>query len=166
VRLSGLGRQQGPSPDGITPAILKQLASVVKVPLTVVFNLSLSAGVFLLFFLYSKAAISVMCPVITEYRSCQLFRNDSRKWYAIGKLPSFVLSGRSTVSNLVQFTNGVIGEIEDGLQVDGVYTDFSKDFDRVLHGLLKFNFSILFDRSLLCWMGSHLTGLQMDRIKS
>jgi hypothetical protein len=50
--------------------------------------------------------------------------------------------GRSTVSNLVQFTNGVIGGIEDGWQVDDVYTDFSKAFDRVLHGLLKFNLSI------------------------
>jgi hypothetical protein len=32
--------------DGTTPAILKRLASVVKVPLAFVFNLSLSAGVF------------------------------------------------------------------------------------------------------------------------
>jgi hypothetical protein len=54
------------------------------------------------------------------------------------------VKGRSTVSNLVQYTNGVIGEIEDGWQVDGVYTD------KVLHGLLKFHFSILFCGLLLC----------------
>jgi hypothetical protein len=64
------------------------------------------------------------------------------------------VKGRSTVSNLVKFTNGVNGEIEDGWQVDGGYTDFSKAFDRVLHGLLKFNLSILFGGSLFCWMGS------------
>jgi hypothetical protein len=46
----------------------------------------------------------------------------------------------------------------DGWQVDGVYSDFSKAFDRVLHGLLKFNLSILFDGSVLCWMESYLTG--------
>jgi hypothetical protein len=57
-----------------------------------------------------------------------------------------LVKGRSTVSGLVQFTHGVIGEIEYGWQVDGVYTDLSKAFDRVLHGLLKFNLSILFDR--------------------
>jgi hypothetical protein len=62
------------------------------------------------------------------------------------------VKGRLTVSNLVQFTKGVIGEIEDGWQVDGMYTDFSKVFDRVLHDLLKFNLSILFGGSLLCWM--------------
>jgi hypothetical protein len=47
---------------------------------------------------------------------------------------SFV-KGRSTVCNLSQFMNGVSGEIEDGWQFDGVYTDFSKVFDRVLRGL-------------------------------
>jgi hypothetical protein len=72
--------------------------------------------------------------------------------------------GHSTVRNSVQFTNFVIGEIEDGWQVDGVYTDFSNAFDRVLHGLLKFNLSILFGGSLLCWMGSYLTG-RTQRVK-
>jgi hypothetical protein len=62
--------------------------------------------------------------------------------------------GRSTV----QLTNGGIGEIKDGWQVDGVYTDFSKVFYRVLHDLLKFNLAILFGGSLLCWMGSYLKG--------
>jgi hypothetical protein len=41
VRFSGLGNQQRPGPNGITSAILKRL-----VPLTFVFNLSLSAGAF------------------------------------------------------------------------------------------------------------------------
>jgi hypothetical protein len=45
-----------------------------------------------------------------------------------------------------------------------VYTDFSKAFDRVLHGLLKFNLSILFGGSLLCCLGSYLTG-RTQRVK-
>jgi hypothetical protein len=49
-------------------------------------------------------------------------------------------------------------EIEDGWQVDGVYMNFSKAFDRVLHGRLKFNLSIFLGGSLLYWMGSYLTG--------
>jgi hypothetical protein len=36
----------------------------------------------------------------------------------------------------VEFSNFVLSEIEDGHQVDAVYTDFSKAFDRVNHGLL------------------------------
>jgi hypothetical protein len=74
------------------------------------------------------------------------------------------VKGCSTVSHLSQLTNGLIGEIKDGWQVDDVYTDFSKVFDRVLHGLLKFNLSILFGGSLLCWMGSYLTG-RTQRVK-
>jgi hypothetical protein len=45
------------------------------------------------------------------------------------------LKGRSTVTNLVEFSNSVIGEMENGRQVDGVYTDFSKAFDRVYYTL-------------------------------
>jgi hypothetical protein len=42
----GLDVNRGPGPNGIAPAILKRLASVVKVPLTFVFILSLNAGCF------------------------------------------------------------------------------------------------------------------------
>jgi hypothetical protein len=47
-----------------------------------------------------------------------------------------LLGGRSTVTSLVEFSNFVLSKMEDGLQVDAVYTDFSKVFDRVNHGLL------------------------------
>jgi hypothetical protein len=42
----GLDVNKGPGLNGITRAILKRLASIFKFPLTVVFNLSLSTGVF------------------------------------------------------------------------------------------------------------------------
>jgi hypothetical protein len=69
---------------------------------------------------------------------------------------SFV-KGRSTVTNLMQFSNVVIGEMKEGRQVNAVNTDFSKAFDRVNHGLLLSNLSVKFRGSLLCWMGSYLT---------
>jgi hypothetical protein len=46
------------------------------------------------------------------------------------------VGGGSTVTSLVEFSNFVLSRMEDGLQVDAVYTDFSKVFDRVIHGLL------------------------------
>jgi hypothetical protein len=130
VRLSGLGRQQGPSPDGITPAILKQLASVVKVPLTVVFNLSLCAGVFpaiskksFVFPLFKsgdKRDVFCYCGISILSATPKLFKKMvcDRITPVVGPVISDAqhgfVKGRSTVSNLVQFTNGVIGEIEDG----------------------------------------------------
>jgi hypothetical protein len=163
-----------PGPDRITPAKLKRLASVVKVPLTFVFNLSLSADVFPAI---CKESVVVLLFKSGDKRDVSCYRGISIL-SAIPKLfekmvcntitpvvPPVIsdeqhgfVKGCSTVSNLVQFTNVVIGEIEDGWQVDGVYTDFSKAFDRVFHGLLKFNLSILFAGSLLCWMGSYLIG--------
>jgi hypothetical protein len=42
----------------------------------------------------------------------------------------------SMVTSLVEFSNFVLSEMEDGLKVDMVYTDFSKAIDRVNHVLL------------------------------
>jgi hypothetical protein len=170
----GLDVNKGPRPDGITPTILKRLASVVKVPLTFVFNLSLSAGVFPAIW---KETFVVPIFKSGDNRDVSCYRGISilsaiPKIYeimvydiispvvlpVISDTQHGFVKGLSIVSHLVQFTNGVIGKIKAGWQVDGVYTEFSKAFDRVLHGLLKFNLSILCGSSLLCWMRSYLTG--------
>jgi hypothetical protein len=36
------------------------------------------------------------------------------------------VKGRSTVSNLLEYSSFVLKSIEDGCQVDSIYTDFSK----------------------------------------
>jgi hypothetical protein len=43
---------------------------------------------------------------------------------------------RSTVSNFIGYTPFILRAIEEYLQVDSVYTDFSKAFDKVRHCLL------------------------------
>jgi hypothetical protein len=43
------------------------------------------------------------------------------------------VKGRSTVSNLLEYSSFVLTSIEDGCQVDSIYTDFSKDSDKVRH---------------------------------
>ena len=44
---------------------------------------------------------------------------------------------RSTLSNLLEYRVFLSEAQESGGQVDSVYTDYSKAFDRVYHGLLK-----------------------------
>jgi hypothetical protein len=40
------------------------------------------------------------------------------------------VEGRSTVSNLLEYSSFVLKSIDDGCQVDSIYTDFSKAFDK------------------------------------
>ena len=45
-------------------------------------------------------------------------------------------SGRSVESNLLQFTDFILLSMEGGGQVDAIYTDFSKGFDKIDHNIL------------------------------
>ena len=68
------------------------------------------------------------------------------------------MSHRSTVTNLAIFTQFVSHTIDKSVQVDVIYTDFSKAFDRIDHTIL---FSKLgrwgVNSSLLSFMQSYFT---------
>ena len=65
--------------------------------------------------------------------------------------------GRSTVTNLVQFTTGIIDGFISGCQTDAIYTDFSKAFDKVNHDILLYKLDFMgFDNVLLKWFSSYL----------
>jgi hypothetical protein len=67
--------------------------------------------------------------------------------------------GRSTVTNLIEFTSYVLYCMENGVQVNAISTDFSKAFDKVSHRLLLTNLAKLgFGGSFLAWIRSYLTG--------
>ena len=45
-------------------------------------------------------------------------------------------SGRSTLSQLLQHQDETIDSLEDGDNIDSIYLDFSKAYDKVDHGIL------------------------------
>lgn len=75
------------------------------------------------------------------------------------------VKGRSTVSNLLIFTNYARNVIESGFQVDCIYTDFRKAFDRVQHGIIIDKLHKLGIHSMMLrWINSYLTG-RTQRVK-
>jgi hypothetical protein len=56
-------------------------------------------------------------------------------------ISSRIFKGKSTVSNLHEYSSFILKSIESGCQVESIYMDFSKAFDKVRHRLLLNNTS-------------------------
>ncbi|XP_037822549.1 uncharacterized protein LOC119611141 [Lucilia sericata] len=98
--------------DGFCGHLLKICASSLKTALTFIFNLSLKEGIFI-----DKWKFAAITPVFKDGR------RDN-------------VTCRSTTTNLSVFTEFCIYSLEQRSQVDTIYTDFSKAFDKVSHNIL------------------------------
>jgi hypothetical protein len=65
------------------------------------------------------------------------------------------VKGRSTVLNLLVYSSFVLKSIEDGCQVDAIYTDFFNAFVKVSHRLLLYKMSTDVEPSRCQWLGSY-----------
>lgn len=153
------------------------MSSVVK-PLTFLFNRSLSTGIFPL-----KWKSSFVTPIfksgsrnnVSNYRGIAILPSLGKSMEKIvyNVLFEFVknristnqhgfFNGRSTTTNLLEFTSTTIKSVEQGKQMDVVYTDFSKAFDLINHRIVMKkleNFGV--HSSLLSWIGSYLANRSM-----
>jgi hypothetical protein len=150
--LLDLDVNKGPGPDRIPPSILKKCASSFSLPLCLIFNRSLATCVF-----PEKWKLSFVTPIfkngkrndVSNYRGiailsavaklfelliCRTLYDDLRCFLSDNQ--HGFMKGRSTVSNLIEYSSFILKSMESGLQVDSVYTDFSKAFDKVRHCLL------------------------------
>lgn len=144
--------KKGTGPDKVHPLILKNCAHSLALPLQLIFNKSLSESVF-----PNKWKISHIMPIfksgskslVTNYRAIvkmptigKLFEsmiNKRIKEIIAQKITprqhGFV-NNRSTSTNVVEFVDFSLNNIESGNQIDVLYTDFLKAFDRVDHRIL------------------------------
>lgn len=162
-------------PDGIPPVLLKNCVYTLSYPLFKLFNLSLQCGIFPNVWKYSyiqpiyKSGDS---QNIENYRGVSL---QSAIPKILDKLVTDQLSSlsngiivdnqhgfqprRSTITNLLEYQHCLTQSLEQGCQVDSIYTDYSKAFDRVDHVILLEKLRQMgLQGPLLKWLRSFLVG--------
>ena len=139
-------------PDGIPSSVLKNCACSLSRPLKIIFNQSLAQGtfpniwkksyIFPVFKKGNKSDISNYRGITSLCAGSKLFEiligetlQRSVSHYIATEQHGFQ-PGRSINTNLVEFTSFCLQHMEDGAQIDTVYTDIKAAFDRVDHSLL------------------------------
>lgn len=139
-------------PDNIPAFIIRDCAHALVKPLTVIFNLSLRSSKFPDIWKHAR-----ICAVykkgdrgnVENYRQITIICNfakvfeialhDILYWHLQGQITMHqhgFMRNRSTVTNLFCLTQYISYQMDVNNQVDVLYTDFSKAFDRLDHGIL------------------------------
>ncbi|CAF4867365.1 unnamed protein product [Pieris macdunnoughi] len=173
--LKSLNINKGSGSDGIPSIFLQKCYRQLSKPLTNIFNQSLN--VFCSF--PSKWKEAHIVPIhkkgsrnkIEHYRPISILNSFGKLFE---KLVNKTLSplilrqlphqqhgftkNRSTVSNLTVFTEYILKGMDEGEQIDAIYTDFEKAFDRVDHVILLHKLLALGIRGdLYRWIKSYVT---------
>lgn len=172
-QLKLLDISKGPGPDRLPPLFLIKTANSIHVPLHILYNKCLAEGVFPE--LWKQANIT---PVhksgpkhdIENYRPISILSALSKLFerlvhnriypllhnIIIEEQHGFI-KNRSTTSNLLTFTNFLFHNVDQRIQIDAIYTDFTKAFDKVDHQLLLDKISFNGIRgNLLRWFASYI----------
>lgn len=147
----------------------------MSLPLVILFNTSLRTGIFPtiwktahvvpIFKSGDKACCSNYRPI--SILSClgKLFESivyDTLYYHIhphISPKQHGFVRNRSTTSNLLEYKNYICRSFDKKLQVDCIYTDFAKAFDKVNHNILISKLSLYYGihGSLLRWLKSYLS---------
>lgn len=150
--LKSLDSSKGAGADGIPPFFIRECASYLATPLLIIYNESLKTG----FFPTQWKAAKVVPifkgndnKIVSNYRPISILCSFAKTLEALISpiLQNFFkkittdhqhgfLRSRSTTTNLATFVEKLVVALDAGSQVDVIYTDFSKAFDRVPHKLL------------------------------
>ena len=163
-------------PDLINPRLVREGASILKLPLCLLFNLSLSTCRF-----PTQWKLANVTPVfkkdnpskVNNYRPISLISvlgkvmerciykhvyNFLLKNSIITPHQSGFTPGDSAINQLLSLTNEFGKALDEGKEIRVVFCDISKAFDRVWHkGLLNKLENIGIQGSLLLWIKNYLT---------
>lgn len=171
--LSQLDPSKSAGPDNVSPFILINCAESIAVPVSLLFQKSLSHCAFPRIWksafvtpVHKKGSrtdvvnyrpISKLCILAKVFERViynQVYAAVKNSFH--GSQHGF-LRGRSTASNLILLNDYITEAMDAGNQVDVVYTDYSKAFDRIHHKtLLHKLFRIGIRGNLYRWFSSYI----------
>lgn len=165
---------KGSGPDGIPPYFLKKTSDYIYIPLHIIYNKCITEGHFP--DIWKRANITPVHKTgprhtVENYRPISILSSLSKLFERlvydeiypilhtiIIKQQHGFVKKRSTTTNLLIFTDYLFNSMDQQVQVDAVYTDFRKAFDKVDHELLLNKISYNGIRGdLLRWFISYVT---------
>ena len=165
-----------PGPDGVHPRILKECASELSVPFSILFRTSFSSGI-----LPSTWKQSIIHPI---FKSGSRHKAENYRPISLTSIPCKIMEkivhfslhshfsshnlfhpsqhgftpGRSCLSNLTTFYSKVSIAREDNKLVDAVFFDFTKAFDKLPHSpLITAMQNVGISGPLLHWLSSFIS---------
>lgn len=180
-KINALDVSKGAGPDGIPPIFVKNCKRALLQPLKAIFQISFDHGIFpavwkesTLFPIFKSGSrneiqnyrgislSSTMSKIFEAIITDELF--ESCKHSIVDEQHGFY-KHRSTATNLAIFQDFLVSNIEQGRQIDVIYTDLQKAFDSVCHDLLlKKLLSFGVHGVYLQWISSFLRG-RFQRVK-
>ena len=176
-KLSKLKIDKSPGPDDLHPRVLYELHQVISKPLTNLFNSSIQEGKLPIPNEWKTAQITaihkngnkndvknyrpisltcIICKILESIIKDNITQHFIQNSLFSSKQFGFI-KGRSTSVQLINILNIWTRCLEDGGQIDAVYTDFEKAFDKVPHKRLisKLNAYGL-DNKIIIWIENFL----------
>lgn len=138
-------------PDELHPRLITELADLIAIPVTVLFNATLQDGILpkdwkkaFIAPIYKKGSrnlpenyrpislTAILCKIMEKFVRDKVVTHLLKEKLLSTKQYGFI-SGRSTTTQLLYYLDECIKKIVHGGVIDAIYLDFSKAFDTVPH---------------------------------